>query len=203
MIDSIESELVRRAKAGEQDAFETIVRLHEKPLYALALRTLRSPEDAADALQETFLKAWTGLNGFRGGSKLSVWLYRIMLNVCTDALRRRKETVSLTRYEDEESAEQELPDERYDPARIVERQDLRARVRTAVERLPEDFRRPLLLREFGGLSYEEIAGLLDLPAATVKTRIYRARQKLYAMLASDGNFSDAPSSKPMKEGDRT
>ena len=106
MIDSIESELVRRAKAGEQDAFETIVRLNEKPLYALALRTLRSPEDAADALQETFLKAWTGLSGFRGGSKLSVWLYRIMVNVCTDALRRRKETVSLTQNEDGENDEE-------------------------------------------------------------------------------------------------
>lgn len=203
MIEFSELELVRKAAAGDRDAFEAIVLANEKPLYNLALRTLRQPEDAADAVQETFLKAYTGLSSFRGDSKLSVWLYRIMSNVCVDALRRRRETLSLSVEDGEGTAtELELPDERFDPARIAEQNDLRDRVREAVERLPEDFRRPLLLREFGELSYEEIAGVLDLPAATVKTRIFRARKKLCALLAADGNFSGAAASKASEGGER-
>ena len=93
-VDITEYKLLERARSGDRDAFEAIVLANEKPLYHLALRTLKHPEDAADAVQETFLKAYVGLNSFRGDSKLSVWLYRIMANVCTDALRRRRDAVS-------------------------------------------------------------------------------------------------------------
>ena len=187
-----ERRLILRVRKNDVNAFEQIVREHEKLLYNLALRNLRSPEDASDAVQETFLKAYTGLAAFRGASRLSVWLCRILNNVCTDMLRKRRDIASLFQpvADGEEEQEQEIPDERFDPAAMLERKDLGERVRAAVEQLPDEFRMPLLLREFGELTYEEIGRVLSLDMGTVKTRIFRARKKLCALLAKDGNFSD-------------
>ena len=88
--------LIERARAGDQDAFESIVRAYEKLLYNISLRMLGSPEDASDAVQEAFLRAYTSLASYRGEGKLSGWLCRIANNICLDALRRRRETVSLS-----------------------------------------------------------------------------------------------------------
>lgn len=191
--------LIERARAGEQDAFESIVRAYEKILYNLALRTLQSREDAADAVQETFLKAFRALPDFRGESKLSVWLYRIANNVCMDMLRSRKDAGSLT---DEEGAENEtaLSDGRFDPVAILERKDLRDRVYAAIRKLPPEFRQPLLLRAFGELSYAEIGAALSLDQGTVKSRIFRARKGICALLSEDGNFSDKKASKQSEGG---
>ena len=199
----LDAAVVERAQKGDRNAFEAIVTAYEKPLYNYALRLLRSPEDAADAVQDAFVKVYTGLGSFRGDSRLSTWLFRILNNVCVDALRARSETASLT-AEDEngEETELEIPDERFDPAAVLERQDLRERVRRGVELLPEDFKKPLLLREFGGLSYDEIAVALALDPGTVKTRIFRARKKLCAILLQDGNFSEKKPSKDQKGGVR-
>ncbi len=191
--------MLRRAQKGDSAAFEEIVRAHETTVYHLALRQLGSREDAEDAAQEVFLKAYTGLQSFRGESKLSVWLYRITSNVCIDILRRRKETVSLSNVnEDGEPMEFELPDARFDPAALAERKDLRERVGAALNCLPPDAREILLLRELGGQSYDEIAQTLELDLGTVKSRIFRARKKLCALL--EGNFSDDPPSKGSKGG---
>lgn len=198
-----ELSLIQRSRTGDAAAFELIVRQHEKLLYNLALRTLHSPEDAADAVQEAFLKAYTGLAKFRGDGALSAWLCRILNNVCMDALRRRKDAVSLTAEDAQgERSEQEIPDERFDPAAILERKDLNARVRVAVELLPTDFRQPLLLREFAELSYGEIGQILGLDMGTVKTRIFRARKKLCAILSDEGNFSEKTPSKKAEGGAR-
>ena len=173
-----ERELLTRAQKGDSAAFEEIVRAHEATVFHLALRQLGNREDAEDAAQEVFLKAYTGLSSFRAESKLSVWLYRITSNVCTDFLRRRRETVSLSQEnEDGEPLELELPDERFDPAREI-----------------------LLLRELGGQSYEEIAATLEIDLGTVKSRIFRARKKLCALL--EGNFSGDSASKEKKGGER-
>lgn len=198
MISDEERSLVRRAKDGDMAAFEEIVRANEATVYRLALRQLGSREDAEDAAQEVFLKAYTSIRSFRGESKLSVWLYRITCNVCTDALRRRKETASLTVETEEGSGELELPDERFDPAALAERADLRAQIGAALARLPADARQVLLLRELGGSSYEEIAQTLSLDLGTVKSRIFRARKKLCALLG--GNFSEGSPSKSSKGG---
>ena len=188
--------LLRRAKSGDSGAFEEIVRAHEATVYHLALRQLGSREDAEDAAQEVFLKAYTGLQSFRGESRLSVWLYRVTNNVCIDLLRRRKETVSLSSEDsDGEPLELEIPDARFDPAALAERADLREQVGKALDRLPPDARQILLLRELGGQSYDEIAQTLSLDIGTVKSRIFRARKKLCTLLA--GNFSeDFPSKEP-------
>ena len=199
-----ERSLWKKVRRGSTGAFESVVYEYERMLYTVALRLLGSPEDAADAVQETFLRAWTARGSFRGEAKLSTWLCRILNNLCVDALRRRRDTESLDAAgADGEGPAREVPDERFDPARLAEREELRARVREAVGTLPEEFLAPLLLREYGGMRYDEIAETLSLEPNTVRTRIFRARKKLCALLAEDGNFSGkSPSNKHGKGGDR-
>ena len=194
-----ERALLSRAQGGDSAAFEDIVRAYEKTVYHLALRQLGSREDAEDAAQEVFLKAYTGLSSFRGESRLSVWLYRITCNVCIDFLRRRRETVSLSQENDEgEPLELELPDERFDPAALAERREVREQLGKALQALPDQAREILLLRELGGQSYDEIAATLDIDLGTVKSRIFRARKKLCALL--EGNFSGDGASKEREGG---
>ena len=193
-----ERSVLERARRGDAGAFEEIVRENEQTVYRLALRQLGNREDAEDAAQEVFLKAFTGLGSFRGESKISVWLYRITCNVCTDVLRKRRDSVSLSVETEEGELELELPDERFDPVALTERSDLRAQVGEALKKLPADGREILLLREIGGQSYEEIAETLSLDIGTVKSRIFRARKKLCALLA--GNISDESPSNEGKGG---
>ena len=192
--------LLQRAQKDDMDAFETIVRAHEKTVYNLALRALGNPEDAEDAAQEVFLKAYTSIKSFRGESKISVWLYRITNNVCIDLLRKRKDTVSLsTEDADGEAAEFEIADTGFDPAAIAERNDLKERLAEAVQLLPQEQREAFLLRVVAEQSYEEIAATLGVDLGTVKSRIFRARKKLCALLSDGGNFSPGGASND-KEG---
>lgn len=189
--------LVKKAQSGDTDAFEKLLTQHEKLVYNLALRTLVSEQDAQDATQEAFIKAWTSLASFRGESKFSVWLYRLANNVCIDLLRRRRsDTVSLTQTDsDGEEVELEIADESASPEKVLERKELKKSLDAALASLPEDYRRVLLLRENGDLSYEEIAQALDMDIGTVKSRIFRARKKLCTILSEDGNFlGNKPSS---------
>ena len=183
---------------GDGSAFEEIVRAYEKNVYNLALRMTASREDALDLSQEAFLKAYSSLHTFRGESKFSVWLYRIVSNTCLDFLRvraRRNETSLEREDEDGETARREIPDESLSPERLLERKLTRESVQRALMSLPEDQRKILLLREIEGLSYEEIARVLSLESGTVKSRIFRARRKLCEFLASEGNISVPISSK--------
>ena len=196
-----ELNLLQRAQKDDMDAFEAIVRAHEKTVYNLALRALGNPEDAEDAAQEVFLKAYTSLKSFRGESKISVWLYRITNNVCIDLLRKRKDAMSLS-AEDAEGAETELEiaDEKFNPAVIAERNDLKARLGEAVLYLPQEQREAFLLRVVAEQSYEEIAATLCVDLGTVKSRIFRARKKLCALLSDSGNFSPGDASKKPEGG---
>ena len=193
-----ERSLLEKAQRGDVSAFEEIVRENEKTVFNLALRQLGNREDAEDAAQDVFIKAYTALGSFRGDSKISVWLYRITCNVCTDILRKRRDAVSLSVETEDGEAELELPDERFDPVALTERKDLREQVGEALKKLPEDARQILLLREIGGMSYEEISETLELDIGTVKSRIFRARKKLCALLT--GNNFEKPSSKFGKGG---
>ena len=136
-----ELRLVRRVQSGEADAFEELVRAHEKTIYNLALRMVGNPQDAEDMAQEAFLKAYRSLPEFRGESKFSVWLYRIVSNVCLDHLRRqgRRPTSSLT-TEDEDGEEQQwdVPDESQSPERLLEQKLTREAVQRGLETLPAD-----------------------------------------------------------------
>ncbi|MCD8256788.1 MAG: RNA polymerase sigma factor [Oscillospiraceae bacterium] len=193
MTAEAEQALLAKARRGDTAAFEAIVLEYERPLYALALHRMGNAQDAADAVQETFLKAYLSLSSFRGEGRLRAWLCRIAQNECTDLLRKRRDTVSLTR-EDETGAETELADPRTDPAALLEQKETASAIRAALGRIPEEQRVPLLLREYGGLNYQEISAALSVEPNTVKTRIFRARQKLRAFLCEDGNFfADDPS----------
>lgn len=192
-----EDKIVSRVQAGDVNAFEELVTAYEKNVYNLALRMTGNPEDAADMSQEAFLKAYSSMSSFRGESKFSVWLYRIVSNVCLDFLRRRsrRQTVSLSIEDDGgEEIQLELPDESQTPEALLEQRMTRDAVRRGLEALPHEQRQILLLREIQGLSYDEIALTLGLEVGTVKSRIFRARKRLCSFLMKDGNIPDFVSS---------
>lgn len=185
-----QSALIGRIVAGETELFESLVLEHQTRVYNLALRMVANRADAEDCAQEAFLKAFRNLSSFRGEASFSSWLYRLTTNVCLDHLRakgRRAET-SLT-AEAESGAQTELPHPADGPEVIAERNERRAAVHRALRQLPDDFRQVLLLRELGGLSYDEIAHEMALESGTVKSRIFRARRKMADILRADGNFS--------------
>lgn len=199
-----ESAVVRAVLDGDVNAFEMLVREYEKNVYNLALRMVGNSEDAADMSQEAFIKAYNSLNSFRGDSKFSVWLYRIVSNVCLDFIRsrKRKQTVSLSVEDDNgEDVELDIADDTQSPERLMDKQLTRDAVRRGLASLPPGQRQILLLREIQGLSYDEIAEVLNVEAGTVKSRIFRARKKLSAFLLEDGNLPDFISSSKLRGGD--
>ncbi len=199
-----EAAVIQSVLDGDVNAFETLVKEYEKNVYNLALRMTGNSEDAADMSQEAFIKAYNSLSSFRGDSKFSVWLYRIVSNVCLDYLRSRtrKPTVSLsTENDDGEEVELDIADESQSPELLLDRSLTRDAVRRGLAALPPDHREILLLREIQGLSYEEIAAALGLEAGTVKSRIFRARKKLCSFLIKDGNIPEFVSSSKERGGD--
>lgn len=199
-----EAAIVRKVLGGDANAFETLVLEYEKNVYNIALRMTGNSEDAADMTQEAFIKAYNSLQSFRGDSKFSVWLYRIVSNVCLDFLRskNRRPTVSLSVEDDDgEDAQLDVADESQPPELLLDRKLTRDSVRRGLDSLPPDYRQILLLREIQGLSYDEIAQALSLEVGTVKSRIFRARKRLCTFLIDDGNISDFSSSGKMKGGE--
>ena len=199
-----EAAIVRKVLGGDANAFETLVLEYEKNVYNIALRMTGNSEDAADMTQEAFIKAYNSLQSFRGDSKFSVWLYRIVSNVCLDFLRskNRRPTVSLSVEDDDgEDAQLDVADESQSPELLLDRKLTRDSVRRGLDSLPPDYRHILLLREIQGLSYDEIAQALSLEVGTVKSRIFRARKRLCTFLIDDGNISDFSSSGKMKGGE--
>lgn len=199
-----ENAVVRAVLNGDVNAFEMLVREYEKNVYNLALRMVGNSEDAADMSQEAFIKAYNSLDSFRGDSKFSVWLYRIVSNVCLDFIRsrKRKQTVSLSVEDDNgDDVELDIADDTQSPERLMDKQLTREAVRRGLDSLPPGQRQILLLREIQGLSYDEIAEVLNVEAGTVKSRIFRARKKLSAFLLEDGNIPDFISSSKLRGGD--
>ena len=174
-----EEQLVAHAQAGDAAAFEELVRLHERYVYNLALRVVGNPEDAEDLAQQTFLRAWRALGSFRGESRFSTWLYRIVTNLCCNRLPRLRQELAALDPDDEALS---LPDERQDVEAGLLTGALKARLHDAFRNLPESYRLLLTLRHLQGLSYDEIASAAGLPLGTVKTGIFRARRILRAAL---------------------
>ncbi len=204
MTQERELAVIRKILDGDVNAFEELMAAYEKNVYNLALRMVRNPEDAADMSQEAFIKAYNSLSNFRGDSKFSVWLYRIVSNVCLDFLRRqsRRGAVSLSMEDSEgEEVQLDIPDESQSPERLLEQRLTRDAVRRGLQAVPPDSRQILLLREIQGLSYEEIAQALDIEVGTVKSRLFRARKKLCAFLLEDGNIPDYVSSSKQGGGE--
>lgn len=192
MTQEFELEIIKSVLDGKLEAFETLVRAHEKTVYNLALRMTGSVEDAQDMTQETFIKVYRSLSSFRADSKFSVWIYRIASNVCCDFLRvrNRRSAVSLTVGDESTDSTLDICDEAASVDRALADSLTRDAIRRGLDTLPDEQRHILLLREINGLSYEEIAKVLALEKGTVKSRIFRARKKLCAFLLRDGNIPD-------------
>ena len=194
-------ELVARAGAGDQEAFEQLVRDNQNRVYSLAVRLVGDREEAADLAQEAFLRAWQGLAAFQGESSFATWIYRLTTNVCIDYLRRKKrrqEVEPAVSLDDEDSGWAEPADAGQDPQRKLEEAERSRALSRGLERLPEHQRQVLVMRELSGLSYQEIGAATGLDLGTVKSRIARARLALRKILLEDGNFFDSPSSKSTK-----
>ena len=193
-----EQELVALAQKGDQDAFARLVEANQGKIYTLTLRMTGNPDDGAELAQEAFLRAWKGLPGFQAESSFSTWLYRLASNVCIDFLRKQKRRRGLAGVSlDEEqgtAAALQVPDSRFTPEGELERKQLRQAVQRGLEKLSQEHRQALILRELEGLSYGEIARVLGVEEGTVKSRIARARLALRKILLADGNFSPPLSS---------
>ncbi len=197
-----EQELVARAKNGDQDAFEQLVRDNEKRIYNLTLRMVGDPEDALDLSQEAFLNAWKGLASFKGDSAFSTWLYRLASNACLDFLRskkRRQDTTGSPLSLDDEDAPPPPSDDTSRPDLQLERKERTLALHRALDALPPHHRQVLVMRELSGLSYQEISQALDLDLGTVKSRLTRARIALKKILSEDGNFFSPPPSIPTEQ----
>ena len=199
-----DAELAARAARGDRTAFEALVRAHEKDVYNLALRLSRSREDAFDLSQEIFLRVWRALPGFKGQAAFSTWLYRLAYNLCLDHARktkRRREQPLVRQDEDGTEQPMEWPDMRYSPESEWDKREMRAAIARAMEQLTPEQRAVLTMREIQGLSYDEIAEALRLPAGTVKSRLARARETLRLILTAGGNFFAPGSSKQANGGE--
>ena len=169
-----DEELVARSRGGDLDSFNQLVLRWERPIYALAYRVIGREEDARDVAQETFLRAFRALGGFKGQAKFSSWLYRITLNLCRDWIRRERrsniapvpEGVDIVELAGEATPTQTIED-------LVARKQLGEAVAKAMALLPEEQRTAIILKEYHGLTFQEIADLLDCPLSTVKTRLYQ------------------------------
>jgi RNA polymerase sigma-70 factor (ECF subfamily) len=183
-----DEELVARCIQGDTESFNQLVLRWERPIYALAYRVLGRDEDARDVCQEAFLRAFRGLGAFKGQAKFSSWLYRIALNLCRDAIRRDRRTplVAVPDGADvtELAARQPSPGPSVED--LVAQAELTRHVAAAMRRLPEDQRAAVLLKEYHGLTFQEIADVMDCPLSTAKTRLYQGLSVLRRDLVASG-----------------
>lgn len=192
-----DEELVASASAGDMESFNQLVTRWERPMYALAYRTLGREEDARDVVQDTFLRAYRGLKGFKGEAKFSSWLYRIALNLCRDWMRRERRAPLVQVPEGTDAVD--LADAEASPAESVEdlvaRREMSEAVARAMADLPEEQRSAILLKEYHGLTFQEIADTLDCPLSTVKTRLYQGltvlRRRLERQQAEEASLRRA------------
>jgi RNA polymerase sigma-70 factor (ECF subfamily) len=182
-MSSTDEELVARSQGGDMESFNQLVMRWERPIYALAYRTIGREEDARDVCQETFLRAFRALKGFKGQAKFSSWLYRIALNLCRDWLRRERRQPVVQAPEGVdliEMASAATPTETVED--LVARQEISAAVARVMALLPEEQRTAIILKEYHGLTFQEIADMLDCPLSTVKTRLYQGLSVLRRQL---------------------
>jgi RNA polymerase sigma-70 factor (ECF subfamily) len=188
-----DEELVERSRAGDADSFNQLILRWERPIYALAYRVIGRDEDARDVCQETFLRAFRALPGFKGQAKFSSWLYRIALNLCRDWIRRQKRTPVVAMPEGVdvvELAAEQGPVESIED--LVARKELSDTVAIAMRELPEEQRTAIILKEYHGLTFQEIADLQHCPLSTVKTRLYQGLSVLRRHLEAQGMHRSRP-----------
>ena len=181
--------LVRRAQAGDQQAFAALVERYQRKAYAVALGLVKDKEEAMDVAQEAFVKVYKYLDHFKGDSSFYTWLYRITVNICIDR-RRRKGADPGEQVEFDEAVRQESEGEigvlgtrlGSNPQKAAMRAELVEKIQEALEQIPEKHRAILLLREVEGMSYEDLAKTLKIRKGTVMSRLFHARKKMQSLL---------------------
>jgi len=187
-----ETSLIAEAQKGKVDAFNELVLAYQQQVYNLAYRIMGDPASAADATQDAFISAYRSLSRFRGGSFKS-YLLRIVTNRCYDELRRRKRR-PVTSFEDveiDEDANPMLVNGGENPEEYAERQEMARVLQAGIEALPPDQRIALVLSDVQGMSYEEIAEVMEVALGTVKSRLARGRSKLRDYLRANGELLPA------------
>ncbi|HET7904337.1 MAG TPA: sigma-70 family RNA polymerase sigma factor [Candidatus Eisenbacteria bacterium] len=173
-----DEELVRRAQADDERAFGELVERYESKVYSLGIKMLRNPEDAEDVLQDTFLRAYRGLKSFKGNSTFSTWIYRITANSALMRLRKKQLPTVSIEDADEREAPINIADWAPGPVEQLLNEETRQAMNEAIESLPPEFGQVFVLRDVEGLSNAEVAEILDLSVAAVKSRLHRARLKV-------------------------
>lgn len=180
--------LISRSKAGDIEAFEELIEAYQKKIFSFAYRIIGNYEDAADMAQEALIRIYKSIGGFKEQSSFSTWIYRITTNVCLDEIRRRKSKKEYSLDEevqmDDGQLKRQVMSDDPGPEEVFEKEELRSIVKNAIDKLPEEQKVVITLRDIQGLSYDEIAEVLDCPGGTVKSRISRARQALKKVLSS-------------------
>lgn len=179
MAENTDKELVKRVQKGDLAAFDMLFSRYQTKIVNLISRYVRDSEEVQDVAQEAFIKAYRALPRFRGDSAFYTWLYRIAINTAKNHLvarSRRPPSVDVDVDDADFRDDADMLRESEDPESALARDQLRATIDTALQDLPDDLRSALTLREFDGLSYEQIAQVLDCPVGTVRSRIFRARE---------------------------
>lgn len=184
-----EEEIIARCKQGDRRAFEMLVSKYQRRAYAIAYGVLRNPDDAMDAAQDAFVKVFRNIKSFKGDSSFYTWFYRIVVNVCIDQCRRRKKMKSVEyddtfRRKDESAGVMPLQGNTrpMHPGAKFDQEELNAVLSAAIDSLSENHRTIIILREIEGLSYEEIAEVMDCHLGTVMSRLHHARKNLQKAL---------------------
>ena len=191
MADKQEKVLIKKSKKGDAQAFEELILSYHKKVLNLAYRMLGSVSDAEDAAQEIFIKVFRTLYSFNERSAFSTWLYKVATNVCLDILRKRKRQnggamVSINRYNSQDD-EYELPieDDAPSPYEEAQKKEAMRALNSALDLLSEEQRAVIVMRDINGLSYEEIADVMECSLGTIKSRINRSRLALRKLLEKD------------------
>jgi RNA polymerase sigma-70 factor (ECF subfamily) len=178
--------LVQAAQKGDMGAFEELVARHRDKIYARAYSMMRNEEEAIDLSQEAWVKAWQRLKQFQGESSFGTWMTRIVINLCLDQLRRHKrQRAESIEALDEESGgvERQMPVVTVNPTEGLERAELRQRIDQALSQLSSAHRTAIVLCEFEGMEYKEIARVMECSIGTVMSRLFYARRKMAALLS--------------------
>lgn len=182
----IDQKLVERAQSGDKRAFETLVAKYQRKLGRLLSRFIRDPAEVEDVAQEAFIKAYRALPSFRGDSAFYTWLYRIGINTAKNYLvAQGRRAPTSTEYDSEEAETFDDGEQLRDintPENLLLSKQIGETVNAAMDALPEELRTAIMLRELEGLSYEEIAKIMDCPIGTIRSRIFRAREAVATKL---------------------
>ena len=191
-----EEKLVRKAQKGDVEAFEKIISDYRSLVFNVSYRFSGNAEDAADMSQEIFIKLFKNINSFRFQSKLSTWIYKIATNTCLDIVKKKKRDLAAFSLdsdmedEDGKSFSSEVADSAPTPDVVAERNEMTNAVNRAISMLPDDYRFAIILRDIQGLSYDDIAEVVDCSVGTVKSRISRGRKNLREILLKDRELFD-------------